>query len=124
MIEICNQLRRHDFPGRNSAIKPYLRDVNDHVLRVNEAIGDLRDRLTAAFEPSLLLSAARQKDIVKKLDSWAAILAVPTAVAGIYGTNFKYMPELVWSFGYPTSLLLMPAICCTLYYSFRRAAWL
>jgi len=66
MIEICNQLRRHDFAGRSSGIKPYLRDVHDHVLLVNEAIDDLRERLTAAFEASLLLSAARQNDIVKK----------------------------------------------------------
>jgi magnesium transporter len=124
MIEICNQLRRHDFPGRSAAIKPYLRDVNDHVLLVNEAIVDLRERLTAAFEASLLLSAARQNDIVKKLGSWAAILAVPTVVAGIYGMNFKYMPELEWSFGYPAALLLMLGICSTLYYCFRRAAWL
>jgi magnesium transporter len=124
MIEICNQLRRHDFPGRSTAIKPYLRDVHDHVLLVNEAIVDLRERLTAAFEASLLLSAARQNDIVKKLGSWAAILAVPTAIAGIYGMNFKNMPELEWPFGYPASLLLMLAICSTLYYCFRRAAWL
>ena len=114
MIEICNQLRRHDFPGRSAAIKPYLRDVDDHVLLVDEAI----------VEASLLLSAARQNDIVKKLGSWAAILAVPTAIAGIYGMNFKNMPELGWSFGYPASLLLMLAICGTLYYCFRRAAWL
>jgi magnesium transporter len=124
MIEICNQLRRHDFPGRSSAIKPYLGDVNDHVLLVNEAIVDLRERLTAAFEASLLLSAARQNDIVKKLGSWAAILAVPTAIAGIYGMNFKYMPELEWSLGYPFALVLMLGICGTLFYCFRRAAWL
>ncbi len=124
MIEICNQLRRHDFPARSAAIRPYLRDVHDHVLLVNEAIGDLRERLTAAFEASLLLSAARQNDIVKKLGSRAAILAVPTAIAGIYGMNFKNMPELEWSFGYPACLLLMLAICGTLYYCFRRAAWL
>ena len=124
MIEICNQLRRHHFSAGGSAIRPYLRDVHDHVLLVNEAIVDLRERLTAAFEASLLLSAARQNDIVKKLGSWAAILAVPTAVAGIYGMNFKYMPELEWSFGYPAALLLMLAICGTLYYCFRRAAWL
>jgi magnesium transporter len=91
---------------------------------VNEAIVDLRERLTAAFEASLLLSAARQNDIVKKLGSWAAILAVPTAIAGIYGMNFKYMPELEWWFGYPFALLLMLGICGTLYYRFRRAAWL
>jgi magnesium transporter len=124
MIEICNQLRRHHFSGRSSAIKPYLRDVNDHVLLMNEAIVDLRERLTAAFEASLLLSAARQNDIVKKLGSWAAILAVPTAIAGIYGMNFKYMPELEWSLGYPFALLLMLGICGSLYYCFRRAAWL
>jgi magnesium transporter len=124
MIEICNQLRRHGFPARSSAIKPYLRDVHDHVLLVNEAIVDLRERLTAAFEASLLLSAARQNDIVKKLGSWAAILAVPTAIAGIYGMNFKYMPELEWSFGYPAVLLLILAICGILYYCFRRASWL
>jgi magnesium transporter len=124
MIEISNQLRRHDFPARSSAIRPYLRDVHDHVLLVEDAIVDLRERLTAAFEASLLLSAARQNDIVKKLGSWAAILAVPTAIAGIYGMNFKNMPELEWSFGYPASLLLMLAICSSLYYLFRRKAWL
>ena len=116
MIEICNQLRRHDFPARSAAIRPYLRDVHDHVLLVDEAIIDLRERLTAAFEASLLLSAARQNDIVKKLGSWAAILAVPTAIAGIYGMNFKYMPELEWSFGYPAALLLMLAICAALHF--------
>ena len=110
--------------SRRSAIKPYLRDIHDHVLLVNEAIVDLRERLTAAFEASLLLSAARQNDIVKKLGSWAAILAVPTAIAGTYGMNFKYMPELEWSFGYPAALLLMLAICASLYYLFRRIAWL
>jgi magnesium transporter len=124
MIEICNQLRRHHFSAGSSEIRPYLRDVHDHVLMVNEAIVDLRERLTAAFEASLLLSAARQNDIVKKLGSWAAILAVPTAIAGIYGTNFKNTPELEWSFGYPASLLLMLGICSTLYYCFQRAAWL
>ena len=124
MIEICNQLRRHDFPARSSAIRPYLRDVHDHVLLVDDAIVDLRERLTAAFEASLLLSAARQNDIVKKLGSWAAILAVPTAIAGIYGMNFKNMPELEWSFGYPASLLLMLVICSGLYCLFRRKAWL
>jgi magnesium transporter len=93
-------------------------------LLVDELILDLRERLTAAFEASLLLSAARQNDIVKKLGSWAAILAVPAAIAGIYGMNFKYMPELEWSLGYPAALLLMLAICATLYYLFRWIAWL
>lgn len=91
---------------------------------MNEAIVDLRERLTAAFEASLLLSAARQNVIVKKLASWGALLAVPAAIAGIYGMNFKNMPELEWTFGYPASLLLMLAICVALYYLFRRIDWL
>jgi magnesium transporter len=124
MIEICNQLRRHDFPARASAIRPYLHDVHDHVLLLDEAITDLRERLSAAFEASLLLSTARQNDIVKKLASWGAILAVPAAIAGIYGMNFKNMPELEWSFGYPAALLLMLIICVILYYLFRRIDWL
>ena len=84
----------------------------------------MRERLTAAFEASLLLSAARQRRHRQKARQLGRHLAVPTAVAGIYGMNFKYMPELEWSFGYPGALLLMLAICGTLYYCFRRAAWL
>jgi magnesium transporter len=124
MLEICNQLRRHDFAAKVSAITPYLRDVHDHVAMVGESIADLRERLTAAFEASLLLASARQNEIVKKLGSWAAILAVPTMVAGIYGMNFKFMPELDWSFGYPGVMVLMAGICGYLYHRFRRAAWL
>ncbi len=74
MIEICNQLRRHDFPARGSAIRPHLRDVRDHVALVNEAIGDLHERLTAAFEVSLLPSAARQVAA-----SWSALSVIPHA---------------------------------------------
>ena len=124
MIEICNQLRRHEYPAATSAIRPYLHDVHDHVLFVNDTIVDLRERLAAAFEASLLLSTARQNDIVKKLASWGALLAVPAAIAGIYGMNFKNMPELEWSFGYPAALLLMLTICVTLFYLFRRIDWL
>ena len=124
MMELCNRLGRHDFSSTAADIMPYLRDVHDHVQQVNEAIVDLRERLAAAFEASLLLASARQNDIVKKLAGWAAILAVPTAIAGIYGMNFKFMPELEWSFGYPAAVLLMTATCGYLYYRFRKASWL
>ena len=124
MVEICNQLRRHDFAIKAAKISPYLRDVHDHVLFVSDAIADLRERLTAAFEASMLLASARQNEIVKKLASWAAILAVPTMIAGIYGMNFKYMPELEWPFGYPLIMGLMGGICGYLYFRFKRAAWL
>jgi magnesium transporter len=118
---IRSQLALHELmvEDANRAHQRVKLDIYDNVLFI-----DLRERLTAAFGASLLLSAARQNDIVKKLGSWAAILAVPTAIAGISGMNFKNMPELERPFGYPASLLLMLAICSTLYYCFRRAAWL
>jgi magnesium transporter len=124
MLEICNRLGRHEFPATAAAIVPYLHDLHDHAQLLNEAIGDLRERLASAFEASLLLASARQNDIVKKLASWAAILAVPTAIAGIYGMNFKSMPELDWQFGYPAVMLFMGSLCSFLYYRFKRSAWL
>jgi len=124
MLEICNRLGRHEFPTTASAIVPYLHDLHDHAQLLNEAIGDLRERLASAFEASLLLASARQNDIVKKLASWAAILAVPTAIAGIYGMNFKFMPELDWDFGYPAVMLFMASLCSFLFYRFKRSAWL
>ena len=124
MLEICNRLGRHEFPATAAAIIPYLHDLHDHAQLLNEAIGDLRERLASAFEATLLLASARQNDIVKKLASWAAILAVPTAIAGIYGMNFKFMPELDWEFGYPAIMLFMAGLCSFLYYRFKRSAWL
>jgi magnesium transporter len=124
MLEICNRLARHEFSATEQAIVPYLHDLHDHAELVNEAVVDLRERLASAFEASLLLASARQNDIVKKLASWAAILAVPTAIAGIYGMNFKFMPELDWEFGYPVIMLFMLGLCSFLFYRFKRAAWL
>jgi len=91
---------------------------------VSESIADLRERLTAAFEASLLLASARQNEIVKKLAAWAAIIAVPTMIAGIYGMNFEFMPELKWEFGYPAVMAFMGGVCGYLYYRFRRSGWL
>lgn len=124
MLEICNRLARHEFPATEQAIVPYLHDLHDHAQLVNDAIADLRERLASAFEASLLLASARQNDIVKKLASWAAILAVPTAIAGIYGMNFKFMPELEWDLGYPAVMLFMAGLCGFLYYRFKRSGWL
>ena len=78
----------------------YFRDVYDHVIRINETIDNLRELLTTALEANLSLIAVRQNEVMKKLAAWAAILAVPTLIAGIYGMNFESMPELHWRFGY------------------------
>lgn len=124
MLEISNRLARHEVLAEVTVIQPYLHDLHDHVQLLNDAIGDLRERLASAFEATLLLASARQNDIVKKLAGWAAILAVPTAIAGIYGMNFKFMPELEWDYGYPVVMAVIAGICGYLYYRFKRAGWL
>ena len=105
-------------------MQPLFRDVTDHVNRVQEEIDALREVLAFAFEASLMTGQAQQTAITRKLAAWAAILAVPTAIAGIYGMNFKFMPELEWTYGYPLVVGAIAAICITLYLRFRRNGWL
>ena len=96
----------------------------DHARRVASRLDGLRDVLASVFEVSNLLEQQRQGVITRKLAAWAAILAVPTAIAGIYGMNFEHMPELHWRFGYYAILAGMGVICGLLYISFRRSRWL
>jgi magnesium transporter len=100
------------------------RDVSDHIRRVQEEIESLREVLAFAFETSLMTGQAQQTEITRKLAAWAAILAVPTAVAGIYGMNFEHMPELDWQYGYAFVLTVILAVCGWLYWRFRQNRWL
>ena len=84
----------------------------------------MREVLSFAFETTVMIGQAQQTEITRKLAAWAAILAVPTAVAGIYGMNFEYMPELKWRYGYVVVLGAIAAICAVLYWRFRRSGWL
>jgi magnesium transporter len=102
----------------------YFRDIYDHVVRINETADNLRELLNTALEANLSLIAVRQNDVMKKLAAYAAMLAVPTAIAGIYGMNFELMPELRWRYGYPAILLLMAGVCSFLFWRFKRAGWL
>ncbi|MBS4045404.1 MAG: magnesium and cobalt transport protein CorA [Alphaproteobacteria bacterium] len=124
LLEVSNRLSRLDLPMMAPELRPYFSDVNDHVQRVAEAITDLRDATAAAFEAEILLANARQNDVVRQLAAWAAILAVPTAIAGVYGMNFEHMPELRWIYGYPVVLGGIAAACGFLYWRFRRSGWL
>lgn len=124
LLEVSGRLSRMDAPLLPPEIKPYFADVHDHVQRVADAITDLREGVAAAFEADILLANARQNDVVRQLAAWAAILAVPTAIAGIYGMNFDQMPELHWKYGYPLVLVAIVAICGFLYWRFRRSGWL
>jgi magnesium transporter len=88
-------------------VRPYLRDVYDHVVRINETVDALRELLPSALEANLSLISIRQNDIVKKLASWAGILSVPTLLVGIWGMNFDTMPELHIPHAYPGALAIM-----------------
>ena len=105
-------------------VKNYLRDTHDHVLRMLEYIDGFRERLSGILNVNLTLVGIRQNDQNKRISAWAAIVAVPTVIAGIYGMNFEYMPELEWPFGYPLVLAGMLVICIVLYVAFKRADWL
>jgi magnesium transporter len=124
LIEVCNRLVRYDASLIPEDTRPYFRDVYDHVIRINETIDTVRELLASALEANLALISIGQNEVAKKLAGWAAILAVPTMVAGIYGMNFHYMPELGWRYGYPLVLAFTAATCVTLWTRFRRAGWL
>jgi magnesium transporter len=102
----------------------YYRDVYDHLIRANEIVDGFRDSLASALNANLTQVSVRQNDDTRKISAWAAILAVPTVIAGVYGMNFKHMPELSWPVGYPLALTAMLLICVFLYGIFKRAGWL
>jgi len=105
-------------------LRRYLRDVQDHLLRVAEQIDGFRELLQNVLSVNLTLTGISQSDQAKKISAWAAILFAPTLVAGIYGMNFDHMPELHWLFGYPFALLLMFLVALVLHRVFNRVGWL
>ncbi|ARP94916.1 magnesium and cobalt transport protein CorA [Bordetella genomosp. 13] len=124
MTEICRRLARVEMPAVDIHARPYFGEVADRIQRIDELINALREALAFAFEASQMIAQAQQNDTTRRLASWAAILAVPTAVAGLYGMNFEYMPELKWEWGYPLTLSMIGAACGVLYWRFRRSGWL
>ena len=124
MEEVASRLEHHDMPCVDAEVRPYFRDVSDHVRRVASRADGLREVLSSVFEASSLLEQQRQGIITRRLAAWAAILAVPTAIAGIYGMNFEHMPELRWEYGYYAVLGVIAAICAALYVTFKRTKWL
>jgi magnesium transporter len=124
LVDVCHGIEHSEVSAIDPALLPLFRDVTDHVNRVKESVDALREVLAFAFEASLMIGQSHQTAITRKLAAWAAILAVPTAIAGIYGMNFKVMPELEWPYGYPTVLAMIGMVCIWLYISFRRSDWL
>jgi magnesium transporter len=105
-------------------IREYFRDVEDHLARVTEQIGSFDELLTTIIQANLAQVTVEQNEDMRRISAWVAILAIPTAVAGIYGMNFQDMPELNWRYGYPATLLLIAVVCLVLYRGFRRNGWL
>lgn len=124
MEEVARKLARTDLPCIDTEARHYFGDVLDHVRRVETMTSGLREVLTSVFEFSNLMEQQRTGVITRQLASWAAILAVPTAIAGIYGMNFDHMPELHMRYGYPVVLVAILVMCIMLYRRFRKTGWL
>lgn len=124
MEEVCERLATTPLPSLDESARIYFRDVLDHVRRALARTQGLKETLASIVETAALLEAHRQGEMTRSLAAWAAILAVPTAIAGIYGMNFKFMPELEWHYGYPLVVSVIFLICGALWLRFRRIGWL
>ena len=124
LVEPIAKLAAGHYAQIHPEIHDYFRDVNDHLIRARDQLDAMRDLLGGSLQANLAQVGVRQNEDMRRISAWVAIIAVPTAIAGIYGMNFKHMPELRWELGYPGAVLLMLVICFTLYRYFKRVGWL
>ena len=125
LAEIISQLMA-DFPASDTQpeMQRYLRDVQDHVTRINERVDGFQQLLQNILNVNLTIVSLAQNEEIKKIGAWAAILFAPTLVGTIYGMNFRHIPELDWLLGYPFAIFLMAMVCAVLYVVFSRRGWL
>ena len=124
LVDTCNRLMRFDIKCISAETQPYFRDIYDHVVRINEIVDNTRELLNTALEANFSLISISQNDTSKKFAGWAAIIAVPTMVAGFWGMNFKFMPETEWEYGFHAVIIFTIAACVLLYFLFKRSEWL
>ena len=124
LLETVGKLYGGRVPNLCQGMGEYFRDVYDHLLRLNQSIDALRDTVNTALQATLAKITLSESEVTKRLAAYAALVAVPTMIAGIYGMNFKNIPELSWTFGYPMAISIMVAIDSYLFYRFRKAGWL
>jgi magnesium transporter len=124
LVEPIDKLARGHYAHIHPEIRDYFRDVNDHLMRARDQLDAMHDLLSSSLQANLAQVSVRQNEDVRRISAWVAIIAVPTAIAGIYGMNFEDMPELRWGIGYPAALLLMLVICVALYRYFKKVGWL
>jgi magnesium transporter len=106
------------------SMRSYFRDVLDHTLRVRDQVGTLDELLSSILQSSLARTSLADNEDTRKISAWAAMIAVPTLITGLYGMNFRYMPELNWHWGYPMVLAVIVTVCLLLYRGFKRNGWL
>ena len=124
LLEAMGRLHGGRVPQLCAGLQDYFRDVSDHLVRLNQSIETSRDMVTTGISVSLSLITLQESEVTKRLAAYGALVAVPTLIAGIYGMNFQYMPEIQWEHGYPVSIISMALIDLYLFYRFRKAKWL
>ena len=124
LIDVLHKLYGGRVPPLCVGVQDYFRDVYDHLLRVSQQLDGLRDMVVTAMQVNLSTVNMATTEVTKRLAAYAALVAVPTLIAGIYGMNFKFMPELQQPWGYPLALGIMAAIDLVLWWRFRKAGWL
>jgi len=123
LLEVAGKLHGGRVPAVCMQTQEYFRDVHDHLARINTAIDAIRDTIGTAIQVNLSTVTIEESETTKRLAAWAAIFAVSTALAGIWGMNFEQMPELKWAYGYPMALGIIAAAAGFLFWRFRRAGW-
>ena len=124
LLESVSKLWSGRVPAVCEKNREYLRDVYDHLMRINAALDTLRETITTAIQVNLSMVTIEESETTKRLAAWAGMFAIATMFAGIWGMNFKHMPELDWTYGYPVAIGLIATACGLLYWRFRRAGWL
>jgi magnesium transporter len=124
LVEVVGKLHGGRVPAVCANTQEYFRDVHDHLTRIQTAIDAMRETIGIAIQVNLSMVTIEESETTKRLAAWAAIFAVSTALAGIWGMNFEHMPELKWAWGYPFALGLIAAAAGFLYWRFRRTGWL
>jgi len=124
LLEVAGKLHGGRVPAVCASTQEYFRDVHDHLARIHASVDAMRDTIGTAIQVHLSLVSVEETETTKRLAAWAAIFAVSTTLAGIWGMNFEHMPELKWTFGYPLALGVIVCAAGLLYWRFRRAGWL
>jgi len=124
LVDPLDLLVRTHPPGFTDELQPYFRDVHDHVVRATQRLTAIDELLSSALDANVAQVSMRQNEDMRKISAWAAIVSVPTAIAGIYGMNFDHMPELSWRYGYLLVVAAIALICLGLYRNFKRREWL